>query len=61
MPTLFHPMRFGSVDSANRIGNPNLVSRLTADAPLAPVNGATPYGGDATGNTDYPFLHTATA
>jgi N-ethylmaleimide reductase len=41
------------------ISNPDLVSRLRADAPLASLNMATLYGGDSTGYTDYPALHTA--
>ena len=38
------------------ISNPDLVSRLRDDAPLASLNSATLYGGDATGYTDYPAL-----
>jgi N-ethylmaleimide reductase len=43
------------------ISNPDLVSRLRAGAPLASLNTATLYGGDATGYTDYPALDPATA
>ncbi|MGO8858271.1 MAG: alkene reductase [Steroidobacteraceae bacterium] len=43
------------------ISNPDLVSRLRADAPLASLNPATLYGGDAAGYTDYPALDPATA
>ncbi len=38
------------------ISNPDLVERLRVDAPLAPVNPATLYGGGAAGYTDYPTL-----
>jgi N-ethylmaleimide reductase len=38
------------------ISNPDLVERLRMDAPLAPLNQKTLYGGDATGYTDYPPL-----
>jgi 2,4-dienoyl-CoA reductase-like NADH-dependent reductase (Old Yellow Enzyme family) len=48
MPTLFDPIRFGSIESANRIA-------------MAPVNTATRYGADAVGYTDYPALGPATA
>jgi N-ethylmaleimide reductase len=37
------------------------VNRLRAGAPLASLNSATLYGGDARGYTDYPTLDTATA
>jgi N-ethylmaleimide reductase len=43
------------------ISNPDLVSRLCADAPLASLNPATLYGGNAAGYTDYPALDPATA
>jgi N-ethylmaleimide reductase len=43
------------------ISNPDLVNRLRAGAPLASLNSATLYGGDARGYTDYPALDTATA
>jgi N-ethylmaleimide reductase len=43
------------------ISNPDLVSRLRADAPLASLNPATLYGGNAAGYTDYPALDPATA
>jgi N-ethylmaleimide reductase len=43
------------------ISNPDLVNRLRAGAPLASLNSATLYGGDARGYTDYPTLDTATA
>jgi N-ethylmaleimide reductase len=39
------------------ISNPDLVERLRVDAPLAPMNPATLYGGGATGYTDYPRMH----
>jgi N-ethylmaleimide reductase len=42
------------------ISNPDLVSRLCADAPLASLNPATLYGGNAAGYTDYPALDLAT-
>ena len=35
------------------ISNPDLVARLRADAPLAPLDPATLYGGGAAGYTDY--------
>jgi len=38
------------------ISNPDLVERLRAGAPLAALNPATLYGGDARGYTDYPTL-----
>lgn len=38
------------------IGNPDLVERLKAGAPLAGFNPATLYGGGAEGYTDYPTL-----
>lgn len=38
------------------ISNPDLVARLRRDAPLAPPDQATFYGGDAKGYTDYPPL-----
>jgi N-ethylmaleimide reductase len=38
------------------ISNPDLVRRLQDDAPLAPLNQATLYGGGAAGYTDYPCL-----
>jgi N-ethylmaleimide reductase len=38
------------------IANPDLVDRLRRDAPLAEVDAATMYGGDARGYTDYPAL-----
>ena len=43
------------------ISNPDLVSRLRDGAPLASLNSATLYGGDARGYTDYPALDTAMA
>jgi N-ethylmaleimide reductase len=44
------------------ISNPDLVERLRIDAPLAPLNQTTLYGGGAEGYTDYPALAaTATA
>jgi len=43
------------------ISNPDLVERLRADAPLAPLNQKTLYGGSAEGYTDYPTLQAATA
>ncbi len=36
------------------ISNPDLVDRLRVDAPLAPLNSKTLYGGGAPGYTDYP-------
>lgn len=38
------------------ISNPDLVERLRRDAPLAPADRATFYGGGAEGYTDYPTL-----
>ena len=38
------------------IGNPDLVTRLYLDAPLAPANRETFYGGADQGYTDYPLL-----
>lgn len=38
------------------ISNPDLVERLSANAPLAPLDPATLYGGGAKGYTDYPAL-----
>ena len=38
------------------IGNPDLVRRLRDDAPLAPIQRETLYGGGAPGYTDYPAL-----
>lgn len=38
------------------ISNPDLVYRLSINAPLAPYNRATFYGGGAEGYTDYPAL-----
>jgi N-ethylmaleimide reductase len=43
------------------ISNPDLVSRLRADAPLSPLNKETLYGGGAAGYTDYPALAPAMA
>ena len=43
------------------ISNPDLVRRLRDDAPLAPVNRDTLYGGGAAGYTDYPSLETVPA
>jgi N-ethylmaleimide reductase len=43
------------------ISNPDLVRRLRDDAPLAPLNRDTLYGGGAAGYTDYPALADATA
>jgi len=43
------------------IGNPDLVRRLRENAPLAPLNRETLYGGDAAGYTDYPPLELASA
>ena len=40
------------------IGNPDLVVRLFLDAPLAPLNPETLYGGLEQGYTDYPVLRT---
>ena len=42
------------------ISNPDLVRRLREDAPLAPLNRDTLYGGGAAGYIDYPPLETAT-
>jgi|SRR5579883_928503 N-ethylmaleimide reductase len=39
------------------IANPDLVIRLFLDAPLAPINRETLYGGSEQGYTDYPILH----
>jgi N-ethylmaleimide reductase len=41
------------------ISNPDLVERLKLDAPLAPLQQATLYGGGAHGYTDYPALDQA--
>ena len=41
------------------ISNPDLVERLKADAPLAPLNRETLYGGGPEGYTDYPSLEAA--
>jgi N-ethylmaleimide reductase len=41
------------------ISNPDLVIRLFLDAPLAPLNEATLYGGAEQGYTDYPILRDA--
>lgn len=38
------------------ISNPDLVERLKADAPLAPLDPATLYGGGAAGYIDYPTM-----
>jgi N-ethylmaleimide reductase len=38
------------------IGNPDLVTRLYLDGPLAPLNRETLYGGAEQGYTDYPAL-----
>lgn len=43
------------------ISNPDLVSRLEHDSPLAAVNTATLYGGGAPGYTDYPALDSLAA
>jgi len=43
------------------IANPDLVARLRTGAPLAALDQATLYGGDAHGYTDYPALETAPA
>lgn len=39
------------------ISNPDLVSRLRLNAPLAQLNSDTLYGGDSRGYTDYPSLN----
>lgn len=41
------------------ISNPDLVERLRRNAPLAPIDQATLYGGGAKGYTDYPVLEPA--
>ena len=50
----------GDVDLAcfgrDFISNPDLVTRLELNAPLAPYDESTFYGGDETGYTDYPSL-----
>ncbi|HSM19643.1 MAG TPA: alkene reductase, partial [Hyphomicrobiales bacterium] len=38
------------------IANPDLVARLSEDAPLNPLDPSTLYGGDHRGYTDYPTL-----
>jgi N-ethylmaleimide reductase len=43
------------------IANPDLVQRLHDGAPLAKLDQATLYGGDAHGYTDYPPLERAAA
>jgi N-ethylmaleimide reductase len=43
------------------IANPDLVARLKKGATLAELDGATLYGGDAKGYTDYPSLEEETA
>lgn len=43
------------------IANPDLVERLKTGAPLAALNPATLYGGDAVGYTDYPVLAESSA
>ena len=43
------------------ISNPDLVRRLREDAPLAPLNRDTLYGGGAAGYIDYPPLEMASA
>jgi N-ethylmaleimide reductase len=43
------------------ISNPDLVERLRLDAPLAPANRQTFYGGGAEGYTDYPTMELAPA
>ena len=43
------------------ISNPDLVRRLRDNAPLAPLNKDTLYGGGAAGYTDYPALELAPA
>jgi 2,4-dienoyl-CoA reductase-like NADH-dependent reductase (Old Yellow Enzyme family) len=40
------------------IANPDLATRFLLDAPLAPIDQATLYGGDEKGYTDYPILTT---
>lgn len=41
------------------IANPDLVERLSRNAPLNALDAATLYGGDARDHTDYPFLDAA--
>ncbi len=43
------------------VSNPDLVHRLRIDAPLAPLNPATLYGGGAEGYSDYPALELTSA
>ena len=43
------------------ISTPDLDERLRIDAPLAPLNQKTLYGGGAEGYTDYPALATSPA
>jgi len=43
------------------VSNPDLVFRLRLDAPIAPLNRDTLYGGGAAGYTDYPQLDLAAA
>jgi N-ethylmaleimide reductase len=43
------------------ISNPDLPARFKQNAPLAPADRATFYGGDAKGYTDYPSLEAAVA
>jgi N-ethylmaleimide reductase len=43
------------------ISNPDLPARFRQNAPLAPADRATFYGGDAKGYTDYPSLEAAVA
>jgi N-ethylmaleimide reductase len=43
------------------ISNPDLPARLKQNAPLAPADRTTFYGGDAKGYTDYPSLEAAVA
>ena len=43
------------------ISNPDLVARLRADLPLAPLARETLYGGGAAGYTDYPAASVAGA
>jgi N-ethylmaleimide reductase len=40
------------------IANPDLATRFLLDAPLAPIDQGTLYGGDEKGYTDYPILTT---